>query len=97
MSFSYSVSFSGMSDSEKESAINLLSDISLKHQDAMANWFMEQQYYEEKMKMKIEKEKKCIEQERKYQIEKERLVAQYFKDEKERMLRSRNRDKILKY
>lgn len=58
MSFSCSVSFYGLTDSEKESAIHLLSQISLIHQDALAEWFMEQQLSDEYMKKKQEKEEK---------------------------------------
>jgi len=95
MSFSCSVSFSGLSENEKQSTMNLFSQISLNHQEAMAEWFMEQQYQEEKMKIKIEKEKKRIEQETKNRLENERLVEQYFKDEKERNFRCKIRDKKL--
>lgn len=97
MSFSCSVSFSGLSASEKESAIHLLSQISLIHQDAMAEWFMEQQPYDEYMKKKQEKEEKRIAQETKNRFEKEKVTEQFFKDEKERTMRSKNRDKKLKY
>lgn len=86
MGFSCSVSFSGLSDSEKESAIHLLSQISLIHQDAMAEWFMEQQLSDEYMKKKQEKEEKRIAQETKNRLENEKLTEQFFKDEKERMI-----------
>lgn len=87
MNLSCSVSFSGLSDSK----------ISLIYQDAMEEWLMEQQYQEEKMKIKTEKKRKRIERETKNQYENQRLVEQYFNDEKERNLRSKIRDKKLKY
>lgn len=97
MSFSCSVFLAGLSDSEKESAIHLLSQISLIHQDAMAEWFMEQQLCDEYMKKKQEKEEKRIAQETKNRLEKEKLTEQFFKDEKERTMRCKIRDKKLKY
>jgi len=49
------------------------------------------------MKIKTEKEKKRIERETKNRYENQRLVEQYFNDEKERKSRCKIRDKKLKY
>lgn len=59
MSLSVTVSYSGLTQQQKEEADNMLTKISLAHQNAMAAWFEEQEQRklrEKQKKTKMAKE-----------------------------------------
>ena len=93
MFWSVSVSCSGMSDSERQKAFDTLTEISLAHQDAMADYYEEEQLKEEikkknQMKLKKEQEIKNIS---------EKIREKSANEEREMMERIKKREKNINW
>jgi hypothetical protein len=97
MSWSVSVSTAGMSKAEKDEAFDLLTQISLAHQDAMAQYYFEQEElrdHEQKKKKRLE-EKKQREKAEREQAEAAREKA--LQEEKEMLERIKKREKSINW
>ncbi len=93
MSFSVSVCYAGMTQQQKEEADDMLTQISLMHQDAMAAWFEEQK--ERKLREKQKKMKMAKEEEQRSQSE--QLQEKWKQEEFERERQIREREKSINW
>jgi hypothetical protein len=89
MGWSFSISSSDMSKSEQQKAFDMLAEISLAHQNAMADYYEEEQIKKEinkkkQIKLKEEQEikKKCDEQRQKAILEEQEMMERIKKREK---------------
>jgi hypothetical protein len=97
MSWSVSVSTAGMSKAEKDKAFDLLAQISLAHQDAMAQYYFEQeelQNYEQKKKERLEKQKQ---REKVLQEQAEVVREKALQEEREMRERVKQREKSINW